>query len=448
MYLDSIMEEELSSDNSDASELLSEDSDNMMEDLCVLHEWVSTKRYLYRGCSLRKSTDKAYEVDLDINSPQRRALLITDDMPFLNESEFLEKYRMKKKDFYHLHSLVSDHPVFKQGGRGRKQRDSKYQLMVLLKYLGGMGTANSNPQLRHVFRCGRGTNHNYRTRAANAVLSLADQYYSWPDEEERKTLRKEFEVKSGFPNCVGMVDGTLNGLASKPQTHDSADYKGRKGYYTLSTCVINDHHKRIRYIYAGWPGSVHDSRVLQNSHLYKNPQEYFSEDEYLLADSAYQSLSFLVPSYKKLRGQISLAYDREQFNKCHARSRAPNENTIGIWKARFPWLRMIPMRIRETQNDPVGSRRECMKQIVQMIMVTVILHNYLIDRGSGDVPDEWMEEDDDSSVEGEEHAETTNCFDRRGGRRRGPTHDDVPMRERLMVLFKQKRKWIPEDEAR
>ena len=34
----------------------------------------------------------------------------------------------------------------------------------------------------------------------------------------------------------------------------------------------------------GWPGSVQDSRVFKNSHLWRHKDEYFGEHEYILVD--------------------------------------------------------------------------------------------------------------------------------------------------------------------
>ena len=49
--------------------------------------------------------------------------LCEDGIPFLNESEFHNKYQMKRELFNELMEMVKDHPIFNQGryGRGQKQ---------------------------------------------------------------------------------------------------------------------------------------------------------------------------------------------------------------------------------------------------------------------------------------------------------------------------------------
>ena len=111
--------------------------------------------------------------------------LQTGEGAWLTEEEFLQKYRMTRENLENLSELVKHHPTF-QNTSGNKQAPPKYQIMLLLRYLGTEGSGTSNPNLRHTFRTGRGTCSLYRSRAVVAISSLRQQYIYWPDEEERK----------------------------------------------------------------------------------------------------------------------------------------------------------------------------------------------------------------------------------------------------------------------
>jgi hypothetical protein len=56
-------------------------------------------------------------------------------------------------------------------------------------------------------------------------------------------------------------------------------------------------------IYAGWPGSVHDSRVLTNSPLSvktrQNHHLLFPGDAHLIGDSGYPLLRYLIICFNK-----------------------------------------------------------------------------------------------------------------------------------------------------
>jgi hypothetical protein len=93
----------------------------------------------------------------------------------------------------------------------------------------------------------------------------------------------------------------------------------------------------------------------------------------------------MVPAFKKPNG-CNLPREHENFNTCLSSARVISEHTIGIWKARFPWLRNIRMRLTE---DP-----ESMRCILQVLECTVILHNFLIQENEDDVPDDWLNDTD------------------------------------------------------
>ena len=47
------------------------------------------------------------------------------------------------------------------------------------------------------------------------------------------------------------------------------DYYNRKGWYSIVTQAVVDHNGLFCDLCIGWPGSVHDTRVLSNSRVYQ-----------------------------------------------------------------------------------------------------------------------------------------------------------------------------------
>ena len=348
---------------------------------------IESRRYLRRNRYRRRRVN-IFSLDLERSqSGEDDDSRSSADVPFLNDDEFLQKYRMRRQSFDKLVSLISSHPVFTRGVRGPSQDPVAHQLMSFLSYV-GTPTATVHG-LRSCFRDGAGTNDLYRSRVVTAILSISDDYYYWPDESERKEISQRIYEKYRFPNCVGTADGTLNELQTRPRTEDAADYSGRKFGYSLSTMVVNDDRRKIRYIFAGWVGSAHDNRVFRNSILFKESHRYFSEVEYILGDSAYQNTPFMVSAYKKPKN-APIPPEHENFNSALARPRVTSEHTIGMWKSRFPWLRKIPIVITEDPNT--------LDKICQYIEATVILHNFLIDENDVDLPSSWEHGSDKASA--------------------------------------------------
>lgn len=345
--------------------------------LSVAIRKAESQRYLFRQSQYRCG-NKRFNEDLDQGS-----------LSWLNDDEFLQKYRCSRENFYRILELIEEHPVFQTPENKRSQAPVAHQLMVFLKFLGTEGSGGNNSNQRGHFAVGYGTADLYRKRVCTAIRSLRDQFYFWPDAEERRQIGKECAVIGDFPHCVGIADGTLFPLAFEPETEDAPDYNGRKFQYSLSTMIICDHKRRIRHYLAGFPGSAHDNRIFKETQLARFPNNHFDPQQYLLGDSAFENSWFMVSSYKRLPNQL-MGYYEEKFNDQLARLRFISEHCIGILKGRFPWLRQIRLKI--TEDD------ESLKRIMQLIEATVILHNMLIEFREEEVK-EWIDYSDFSDLD-------------------------------------------------
>ena len=196
------------------------------------------------------------------------------------------------------------------------------------------------------------------------------RYYRWPNAIERKELAAEFHSKFKLPNCILVADGTTFRLRSRPKREDAADYSGRKDGYTITNLFFSDIKRRIRYYVTGWAGSTHDNRMWTNCKLYKWPSRFFSHNEYIISDSAFDDGPHMVTTYRSPTGG-TLHGSKRRFNKLLSSPRVISEHVNGILKGRFPWLTFIP---NELTDDPISMRR-----ILEIIDVCVILHNFLIE---------------------------------------------------------------------
>jgi hypothetical protein len=99
-----------------------------------------------------------------------------------------------------------------------------------------------------------------------ALLALKRSIVHWPSFVEKTCIKSEIASAHGFPNIVGIMDGTYIPLAYRPSRHGK-DYFCRKQFYSLTTLIVFYHYRRIIYIYAGFPGSAHDSRAFVNNKI-------------------------------------------------------------------------------------------------------------------------------------------------------------------------------------
>ena len=286
------------------------------------------------------------------------------DNQFLSNAEFLAHYRMTRVAFWELVRLIEHHPVFVSTPGRRSQFPVQYQLMLFLRVLGTEGNGACNKILGRVYEIGAGTCAVFTRRCKTAILSLKPQVLCWLSPAEKDTVKKNFLDEYDIPGCVGVADGTLLPLAFAPTMYPESFYT-RKGNYALNSLVVVDHVGRIIHHYTGWPGSVHDNRVWKSSQLFLESEKFFSDGEYILGDSAFQSTAIMVPIFRNERTCVI----KQRFNHIIKKPRVKSEHAIGMVKGRFPMLRSLRVKI--------DSKRTLVKA-VQMVNCCYILHNLLI----------------------------------------------------------------------
>ena len=104
-----------------------------------------------------------------------------------------------------------------------------------------------------------------------ALFNLRNDYIKFPmTEAETRHCIETFQDVSDLPNTVGAIDGSVYRshirIAAPP---DSAmDYFSRYQQHDFIVQAIVDGRKRFLDFASGFPGSMHDARVLRNSTIY------------------------------------------------------------------------------------------------------------------------------------------------------------------------------------
>jgi len=128
-------------------------------------------------------------------------------------------------------------------------------------------------------------------KAVSVALARKREQFIKFDTDDIHGRKQDFYQLAEFPNCIGAIDCTHIKI-SKPQ-EDPELYINRKGYYSINVQAVCDAKLKFTDVVARWPGSVHDSRVFNESAI-KESFENGAHNGLLLGDAGYACMPYLL----------------------------------------------------------------------------------------------------------------------------------------------------------
>ena len=186
------------------------------------------------------------------------------------------------------------------------------------------------------FNVGKSTVIEVVQDVVEALCDLRNEYIKFPStNREVLATRETFDDLTDLPNVVGAIDGTHDKI--KTPKESGPDYFSRLQQHDVVVQAVADGGKRFLDVAAGFPGSMHDSRVLRNSSLYRRitnnelllgPTVRVAGREIrpvLLGDSAYPLSTWLLKPYHEGTNDP----EEINFNKELSRARVSVECAFG-----------------------------------------------------------------------------------------------------------------------
>ncbi|XP_067056494.1 putative nuclease HARBI1 [Acropora muricata] len=312
----------------------------------------------------------------------------------LSDDRFKRNFRLSRGTFEWLMESLKNCPELipqNIGKGGRAAVPLEKQLLLTHELLG-----NQIPfrMVSEKYDLTESSTHRCFHRICTAIKNhLTPTIIFWSRVEDMAEQEAAFEEHRGFPGVLGAIDGCHIPI-SAPR-FCSENYVNRKGWHSVNLQAVCNHDLKFINCYAGWPGSVHDARVLRNSPLFRDatadPNLLFPGNRHILGDSAYPLADWLLTPYGD-NGHLTQA--ERNYNFVHSSTRMVIERAFGLLRARFRRLHFLEM---DSLND-----------IVKVIIVACTLHNVCLMRG-----DHFFEEYDDE--------EEINSFQDIGGRNTNAT---------------------------
>ena len=254
-------------------------------------------------------------------------------------------------------------------------------IMTAIIFFPISGNLESFRSMADRFGVSKGSFHLRIKRVSSAIVKdVMPTVIQWPTEGKVRDTAQQFGNFSQFQHVIGAVDGSH--IPIKAPKQFSHAYYNRKRFHSLVLLAVCDANLCFTYVWTGNPGSTHDATVLRSSEIFRNADELIPPGYYLLGDSAFPLLGWLLTPFRDL-GHLNP--QQKLFNKAHSKTRQVIERAFGLLKCRFRRL------LRLDAAD--------MNIIVDTILSACTLHTICINEGD-DIQDELLEDDNDVDDQG------------------------------------------------
>lgn len=231
-------------------------------------------------------------------------------------------------------------------------------------------------------------------RKINVLLSLCKHVIKVPTGAEVNLIGEKFAEKarsSVFLCTAGAIDGTH--INCHVQADQKVPHINRKKQTSIQLQAVCDADKTFLNVFVGYPGSVHDARVLRNSDLFKDSL-YPPQGHFLLGDSGYPCLVNPISLITPFRGPEAAGDSlKKNFNTALSKARVCIEIAFGLLKVRWRSIFDKDLSVK-THN------------VSKVAMCCCILHNVCVTN-----PGDWSNFDVSTSTESNLHSRSRVDYD-------------------------------------
>ncbi len=252
-----------------------------------------------------------------------------------NPRRFSEIARMDYDTFMSLKRALKE-----KGLEGSINVGSGEKLMIFLYTI----TGHSNRETQERFQHSGETVSRVIKEVAGFIQLLTEDFITPPTEIVPPEIQSNSKFFPYFKDCIGALDGTHIIAVVPPALHKR--FRNRKGFTSQNVLGVCNFDLTFSFVHAGWEGSAHDGRVLQDA----VGLMYTPAGKYYLGDAGYALSPYCLTPYRGVRyhlkewGSVDKrpSNAKELFNLRHASLRNAVERIFGVVKNRFPLLVRMP----------------------------------------------------------------------------------------------------------
>ncbi|XP_041950967.1 protein ANTAGONIST OF LIKE HETEROCHROMATIN PROTEIN 1-like [Alosa sapidissima] len=185
-------------------------------------------------------------------------------VPAFTPTQFIRNFRVSRESFEYICHKVR-HLMVKMNTNYRMAVPVRKRVAIALWKLATAGTEYRT--IGHLFGVGISTVFNcVQEFCDSAIRVLLSKHITTPDAAKLVEMATFFNNHWRMPQCVGAIDGNHIPIIA-PEEYPR-DYFNRKGWHSIILQGVVDGKGLFWDVCVGYAGSVHDARVLRQSHLW------------------------------------------------------------------------------------------------------------------------------------------------------------------------------------
>lgn len=304
----------------------------------------------------------------------------------LDPNYWITNYRINRETFDFICQVVHEYMV-KEETNMRATIPVQKRVGVALWWLANGGSYRSIGQ---TFGISRSIVCRITKDFIGALVYLRDEFISWPRTPETCARSvSTFKDLSPLPNVFGAIDGTHVQIIAPENS--TVDFFDRKQHYSIGCQGICDGNLKFLSMSTGFPGSVHDARILRNTWVFReaNRQQILTTPTfqlngttcikpYLVGDAAYPLADWLIKPFPQVQNMDN---QQQLFNLALSQARVSIERAFGVLKGRWRIL------LGKVNLEPSFAS--------DVVIACSVLHNICQERNEPiqEVHDPYTEED-------------------------------------------------------
>ncbi|EEF30419.1 protein ALP1-like [Ricinus communis] len=292
-----------------------------------------------------------------------------------NTKKFESVFKISRKTFNYICSLVNNDLKARQSnltGTNGKPLSPNDQVAIALRRL---SSGESLSSIGDSFGVNQSTVSHVTWRFVEAMEERGLHHLRWPSTEtEMAAIKSKFEKIHSLPNCCGVIDTTHVVMTLPAVDHSNDVWIDREKNHSMVLQAIVDPDMRFRDVIVGYPGSLSDALVLQNSSFFKLSEEGKRLNgkkmelmegtelgEYIIGDAGFPLMPWLFTPYQHPHQEHQI-----EFNNRHSA-------TMLLAQIALTRLKEIWRIIHGVMWLPDKNR------LPRIIFVCCLLHNIVID---------------------------------------------------------------------